>query len=52
MKTTIELIQDYFNSEQYNCENSIVVDYTLNGTNIKIQYKRYVKWITKDGRLS
>lgn len=50
MKTTFELIQEYFNSNLYNGEEKIVVDYTLNGTTIKIQYKKYVEWITKDGK--
>ena len=50
MKTTIELIQEYFNSNLYDDEEKIVVDYTLNGTTIKIQYKKYVEWITKDGK--
>ena len=50
MKTTFELIQEYFNSNLYDDEEKIVVDYTLNGTTIKIQYKKYVEWITKDGR--
>ena len=50
MKTTFELIQEYFNSNLYDGEEKIVVDYTLNGTTIKIQYKKYVEWITKDGR--
>ena len=40
MKTTIELIQEYFNSNLYDDEEKIVVYYTLNGTTIKIQYKR------------
>ena len=50
MKTTFELIQEYFNSNLYDGEEKIVVDYTLNGTTIKIQYKKYVEWITKDGK--
>ena len=50
MKTTFELIQEYFNSNLYDGEKKIVVDYTLNGTTIKIQYKKYVEWITKDGK--
>ncbi len=50
MKTTIELIQDYFNSNLYSYKNSIVVDYTLNGTTIKIQYKSYIEYIIKDGK--
>ena len=50
MKTTIELIQEYFNSNLYDDEEKIVVDYTLNGTTIKIRYKKYVEWITKDGK--
>ena len=50
MNTTIELIQEYFNSNLYDGEEKIVVDYTLNGTTIKIQYKKYVEWITKDGK--
>ena len=50
MKTTFELIQEYFNSNLYDGEEKIVVDYTLNGTTIKIQYKKYVEWITKEGK--
>ena len=50
MKTTFELIQEYFNSNLYNGEEKIVVYYTLNGTIIKIQYKIYVEWITKEGK--
>ena len=50
MKTTFELIQEYLNSNLYDGEEKIVVDYTLNGTTIKIQYKKYVEWITKDGK--
>ena len=50
MKTTFELIQEYFNSNLYDGEEKIVVDYTLNGTTIKIQYKKYIEWITKDGK--
>ena len=50
MKTTFELIQEYFNSNLYDDEEKIVVGYTLNGTTIKIQYKKYVEWITKDGK--
>ena len=50
MKTTLELIQEYFNTNVYNCEERIIVDYTLNGTTIKIQYKKYVEWITKEGK--
>ena len=50
MKTTFELIQEYFNSNLYDGEEKIVVDYTLNGTTIKIQYKKYVEWIIKDGQ--
>ena len=50
MKTTFELIEQYFNSNQYDCEKKVIVDYTLNGTTIKIQYKKYIEWITKDGK--
>lgn len=50
MKTTFELMQEYFNSNLYDGEEKIVVYYTLNGTTIKIQYKEYVEWITKDGK--
>lgn len=50
MKTTIELIQEYFNSNQCDYEEKFVVYYTLNGTIIKIQYKSYIEYITKDGK--
>ena len=49
MKTTFELIEQYFNSNQYDCEKK-VVDYVLNGTTIKIQYKSYTEYIIKDGK--
>ena len=39
MKTTFELIEQYFNSNQYDCEKKVIVDYVLTGTTIKIQYK-------------
>ena len=38
MKTTFELIEQYFNSTQDNCEKKVMLGYTLNGTIIKIQY--------------
>ena len=41
MKTTFELIQEYFNTNVYNCEDRIIAGYSLNGTSIKIQYKKY-----------
>ena len=50
MKTTIELLQEYFNSSQCDYEEKVVVDYTLNGTTIKIQYKSYIEYIIKDGK--
>ena len=50
MKTTFELIQEYFNNRESTCKDEVMVDYSLNGTIIKIQYKRYVEWITKDGK--
>ena len=50
MKTTFELMEQYFNSTQDNCEKKSIVDYPLNGTIIKIQYKRYVEWITREGK--
>ena len=50
MKTTIELIQEYFNSNQCDYEEKFVVYYTLNDTTIKIQYKSYIEYITKDGK--
>ena len=50
MKTTFELIQEYFNNRESTCKDEVMVDYTLNGTTIKIRYKRYVEWITKDGK--
>ena len=51
MKTTFELIEEYFKSStQDNYKEKSIVDYTLNGTTIKIQYKKYVEWITKDGK--
>ena len=50
MKTTIELIQEYFDSNQCDYEEKFVVDYTLNGTTIKIQYKSYTEYIIKDGK--
>lgn len=50
MKTTFELIQEYFNSNHYDSEKKVITDYTLNGTTIKIQYKSYVEYITKDGK--
>ena len=52
MKTTFELIEEYFKSTQNNCEKKVMLDYTLNGTIIKIQYKRYIEWITKEGKES
>jgi hypothetical protein len=48
MKTTFELIELYFNSVK--SEGTEITDYSINGSIIKIQYKNYVKWITKDGR--
>ena len=50
MKTTFELIEEYFKSTQNNCEKKVMLGYTLNGTIIKIQYKRYIEWITKEGK--
>ena len=51
MKTTFELIEEYFKSStQDNYKEKSIVDYTLNGTIIKIQYKRYIEWIIKDGK--
>ena len=50
MKTTFELIEQYFNSNRYDCEKKTVLDYTLNGTTIKIQYKSYTEYIIKDGK--
>ena len=50
MKTTFELMEQYFNSTQDNYKEKSIVDYTLNGTIIKIQYKRYVEWIKKEGK--
>lgn len=48
MKTTFELIKLYFNTVK--AEGTEITDYSINGSIIKIQYKNYVKWITKDGR--
>ena len=48
MKTTFELIEQYFNSNQYDCEKKVIVDYVLNGTTIKIQYKKYAEERLKD----
>ena len=50
MKTTFELIEEYFKSTQDNYKEKSIIDYTLNGTTIKIQYKRYIEWITKEGK--
>ena len=50
MKTTFELIEEYFKSTQDNYKEISIVDYTLNGTIIKIQYKIYVEWITREGK--
>ena len=50
MKTTFELMEQCFNSTQDNCEKKVMLGYTLNGTVIKIQYKIYVEWITKEGK--
>ena len=44
MKTTFELIQEYFNNRESTCKDEVMVDYTLNGTTIKIQYKKYVQF--------
>ena len=43
MKTTFELIEEYFKSTQDNYKEISIVDYTLNGTAIKIQYKIYIE---------
>jgi hypothetical protein len=48
MKTTFELIELYFNSVK--SEVMEITDYTINGSIIKITYKRYVEWITKEGK--
>ena len=45
---TFDLIKLYFNSVK--SEGTEITDYSINGSIIKIQYKSYVKWITKDGR--
>ena len=50
MKTTFEPIEEYFKSTQDNYKEKSIVDYTLNGTIIKIQYRRYVEYITKEGK--
>ena len=50
MKTTFELIEEYFKSTQDNYKEKSIVDCTLNGTIIKIQYRRYVEYITKEGK--
>ena len=48
MKTTFELIELYFNSVK--SEGTEITDYSINGSIIKITYKRYVEWITTDGK--
>lgn len=48
MKTTFELMELYFNSIK--SEGTEITYYSINGSIIKIQYKRYVEWITRDGR--
>ena len=45
---TFDLIKLYFNYVK--SESMEITDYSINGSIIKIQYKRYVEWITKDGR--
>ena len=45
---TFDLIKLYFNSVK--SEGTEITDYSINGSVIKIQYKNYVEWITKDGR--
>ena len=44
---TFDLIKLYFNSVK--SEGMEITDYSINGSIIKITYKRYVKWIT-DGK--
>lgn len=46
---TFELIELYFNSVKGD-EKYKVEDYSINGSIITIRYKRYVEWITKDGK--
>lgn len=46
--TTFDLMELYFNTVK--TEGMEITDYSINGSVIKIQYKSYVKWITKDGR--
>ena len=45
---TFDLIKLYFNSVK--SESMEITDYSINGSIIKITYKRYVEWITKDGK--
>ena len=44
---TFDLIKLYFNSVK--SEGTKITDYSINGSIIKIHYKRYVEWI-KDGK--
>ena len=46
---TFELIELYFNSEKGD-EKYKVEDYSINGSIITIRYKRYVEYITKEGK--
>ena len=46
--TTFDLMELYFNTVK--TERMEITDYSINGSIIKIQYKRYVEWITKDGK--
>ena len=46
---TFELIELYFNSEKGD-EKYKVEDYSTNGSIITIRYKRYVEYITKEGK--
>ncbi len=45
--TTFDLIELYFNTVK--SEVMEITDYSINGSIIKITYKRYVEWI-KDGK--
>ena len=46
--TTFDLMELYFNTVK--TERMEITDYSINGSIIKIQYKRYVEWIIKDGK--